>query len=143
MPLVEIRETNVSQRCAHCDAVHSIEISSLEVGVAFGAQRDGRVVGLPPCARCGATEFLIRSTERASSPRMAGSSGHLHRLLVDHLHAELVRQAQVAGVSTCAAPSTELLALPLREDERQRWFPHGLKIEEPLGEPSSLKGGES
>jgi hypothetical protein len=143
VPLVEIRETNVSQRCAHCDAVHCIEISSLEVGVAFGAQRDGRVVGLPPCARCGATEFLVRSTERTSSLRMAGSSGHLHRLLVDHLHAELVRRAQVAGSSNGTASSSELLALPLREDERRRWFPHGLKIEEPIGEPSSPKGGES
>jgi hypothetical protein len=143
VPLVEIRETDVSQRCASCDAVHSIEISSLEVGVAFGTQRDGRVVGLPPCARCGATEFLIRSTERESSPRMAGSAGHLHRLLVDHLHAELVQRVQVAGVSTCAASSSELQALPLREDERRRWFPHGLKIEEPREEPCSPKDSES
>lgn len=143
MPLVEVRETDVSQRCAHCDAVHSIEISSLEVGVAFGDQRDGRVVGLPPCARCGATEFLIRSTERESSPRMAGNAGYLHRLLVDHLHAELVRRAQVAGASDDAAASAELQALPLREEERRRWFPHGLKIEEPRWEPCSPTDGES
>ena len=138
MPLVEIREANVSQRCANCDAVRSIQISSLEVGVAFGAQRDGRVVSLPPCARCGATEFLIGSTERESSPRMAGSAGHLHRLLVDHLHAELVQRAQVEGASAAG----ELQALPLREEERRRWFPDGLKIEEPRTEPCSRKDGE-
>lgn len=137
MPLVEIREADVSQRCANCDAVHSIQISSLEVGVAFSAQRDDRVVSLPPCARCGATEFLIRSTERESSPRMAGSAGHLHRLLVDHLHAELVQRAQVEGVS-----AGELQTLPLREEERRRWFTDGLKIEEPRTEPCSRKDGE-
>lgn len=142
MPLVEIREADVSQRCANCDAVHSIQISSLEVGVAFGAQRDGRVVSLPPCACCGATEFLIRSSERESSPRMAGSRGHLHRMLVDHLHAELVQRAQVEGASGGAAAKGELQALPLREEERKRWFPHGLKIEEPRTAPCSPKDGE-
>ncbi len=138
MPLLEVRDADVSQRCSRCDAVRSIGISSLEAGIVLGAQQDDRIVRLPSCTGCGATEFLIRSHPRDVSMGISGTAGHLHRLLVDHLHAELVRRDQhINGAAPGGERSFEAWAPAPSQEELRQWFPHGLKIEAPPGVSSA------
>ncbi len=101
---------DVVVRCAACEATRTLALEALEVR-ALGAVA---MIALPPCA-CGAVEFLIRSDDaKHAEPE---SEGQRHRLLVDHLHAEVaaLKSPQVIGVCKPVLPA--LLA---------RWFPDGL-----------------
>lgn len=134
MAVREIRSADFDQECARCGAVRAVSLSSVEVGVARDNQIDTRVVPLPPCPTCGATEFLIRSPADEEYPA-PGSYGHLHRILVDELHARLVKANQVAkGLDSKTVevkqPAAEMLG---------RYFPDGLKLSPPSKEN---KGGK-
>lgn len=130
MSIVELTSTEVVQRCAKCDAVHRVPLRALQAGVAREMQGNPNIVALPECSTCHSSEFLLRSPTNAPVHPIAGSFSHLHQLLVDELHAELVNRKQLAfsspeeaGRAALAPPRT------LSSEERARWFPHGLKVE--------------
>ena len=94
MPIEELSNEEVLQRCSMCQTATRSKLATLSLGVGsiVADDLDGRVVRLPPCPKCKAEEFLIRS---AAAPTSAPKSyGDLHRLLVDQLHASLVKQGR-------------------------------------------------
>ncbi len=122
MTVAEVTDTDLVQTCVVCGANHRLPLASLRAGVGEGAQRQEGAVALPPCAPCGALEFLFRSPAGEPPHPQPGSPGHLHRLLVDHLHGRLVAAAggdEGAPGRPRPGPS---------DDELARWFPGGLRL---------------
>lgn len=136
MPIYQITSTELVQRCANCGATHHVPITLLRAGVLPGAQYDERIVALPPCD-CRAVEFLIRSDARTHCLADQGTFTHLHCLLVDHLHNELVRRANESTVPDPSAARSE--APPKLDDELATWFPDGLQMPLHLSGPEILK----
>lgn len=126
MAIYELADDEAVQRCERCGSEHRIPLSSLQVGAGQGGYVDGEVVRLPRCSTCGATEFLVRSADGEAHPS-PGTFGHLHRLLVDHLHTRLVEHAQL---NPELARSGRALRAGARmtEADRAQWFPRGMKI---------------
>jgi hypothetical protein len=55
-----------------------------------------------------------------------GSTGHLHRLLVDELHAELVKKGRVVG--RLRIKTDKVFTRPLAAEARATLFKDGLKL---------------
>jgi len=128
MAIHEVTPTDVLQRCEACNDEHRVLIDDLEVGVARDEQVDGRLVPMPPCPACGAVEFLVRAPDDEPEHPSQGSFGHLHRMLVDELHAELVTRGRVnAALQDAEGNVPPTLAKPLSTEKRQRWFADGLR----------------
>lgn len=126
MPIREIRTDDLDQECAKCGAVRALALSSLAVGIVRDTQVNSKVIPLPACATCGATEFLVRSPTGEDHPSQ-GSYGHKHKLLVDTLHAKLVKGGRLAqGLTPETAPIKEPPAAVM-----DRWFKDGLKLPPP------------
>jgi hypothetical protein len=139
MPIEELADEHLVQRCAHCAAQHTIKHTAITAGVAApAAPADAAVVALPACANCGAQEFLLRSPVDAPEHPAPGSYGHLHRLLVDCLHARLVARGRVAKELRKAGGVT---AVPVDEGALARWFPAGLRLPASGAEPPAPKAG--
>ena len=86
--------TELVQRCARCDRENRVALADRGRGEHDEQVEDG-VVPLPECPTCPLAEFLVRSpVERAGAP-WSGQLGHLHRLMVDELHSELVKKGRV------------------------------------------------
>jgi hypothetical protein len=139
MAIQEVSENELLQRCAKCSSLNSIVLGSLVVGVERAGQADGRLVLLPPCPSCGSSEFLIRTPAEEPEPPAPGSFNHLHHLLVDHVHAQLVRQGRVIP-SLQSLPVESLISRTIAGGALERWFPSGLKLvvpEEPRERPPS------
>jgi hypothetical protein len=69
-----------------------------------------------------------------------GSFGHLHRLLVDAVHAELVKRKRVIPLLKDKQGRVDpTLAKPVATEELARWFPQGLKIEPRVAEAARAK----
>lgn len=128
MAIHEVTTNDVLQRCEACEDEHRVLIDDLEVGGARGDQVDGRLVPMPPCPACGAVEFLVRAPEDEPDHSSQGSFEHMHRMLVDHLHAELITRDKVhAALRDCKGCLPESLARPLSTEKRERWFAAGLR----------------
>ena len=135
MSIHEMTSTEVVQRCGRCAAENRIALDTLEVGVARDEQTDASVVPLPACPTCRSTEFLLRSPNDEPAHPAPGSFGHLHRLLVDEMHAELVKRKKVIPLLKDNQGRVDpKLAKPVAAEELARWFPQGLKIEPRVAE---------
>ena len=97
MAIQEITETELVQRCAKCDGENRVPLAGIEVGLERDEQVEDSVVALPECPTCRSREFLLRSPVEEQEHPVVGSSGHLHRLLVDELHSELVKKGRVVA----------------------------------------------
>ena len=125
MSLREILDTDIEQECDVCGAIRAIPEDDVTVGVEKEGQLDARVIPLPPCANCGATEFLISSAENEAEHPSPGSFGHRHRLMVDALHSKLVKKGKVAaGIDTAKAKGKERTT-----GELNKWFKGSMKLE--------------
>jgi hypothetical protein len=131
MAIYEVTQTEVVRMCACCSRVDRLQKSDLTVGAAQGTTVDPNVIVLPEC-QCGAIEFLVRSPEN-DEHTTPGSFGHLHRLLVDALHAELAQGNRLA------AGVDQVTARPVDPATLAQWFPKGLAI--PLPGPKSEARG--
>lgn len=132
MALLEIAETYVLQRCTRCHSNNHSALESLEVGVARREDVDDGLIQLPPCSSCRSSEFLIRAAEGEPEHPAPGSFGHLHRLLVGHLHAELVQRGRLhRALKPKGGTAPQVVTQPLTQEARERWFPRGLRIEMP------------
>ena len=130
MSIHEMNATEVLQRCGKCAAENRIVLDSLEVGVARDDQTDAAVVSLPACPTCRSTEFLLRSPDDEPAHPAPGSFGHLHRMLVDEVHAELVKRKKVIGALKDKQGRVDAtIARPVSPEDVQQWFSKGLKIE--------------
>jgi hypothetical protein len=135
MAISEVTDTDVFQHCDACGDERRVLLDALTVGVAHEDRADGRVVPMPPCPVCGATEFLVRVPDNEPEHPSPGSFGHRHRMLVDHLHAELVGQDKVvAPLLDQEGHAPASLARPLTTEAKDRWFARGMKIDAPVRE---------
>jgi hypothetical protein len=135
MAIFEVTATEVVQVCAKCDAENRIAAAGLEVGVARDSQTDPRTVPLPACPTCGSREFLIREADGEPEHPAQGSFGHLHRMLVNHLHAELVRADRVLpAFRDERGRADQTIARPIPQAKRDRWFQRGMRIDQPAQE---------
>ncbi len=95
MPVIEILEDNIKQQCVSCREIHDISFADIMVGVRHNSQIDEKIMPLPACKQCGAQEFLFCPSDDEPEHSAPGSFGHLHRLLVDILHAKMVERGNV------------------------------------------------
>ncbi|HEU4411835.1 MAG TPA: hypothetical protein VFS43_41730 [Polyangiaceae bacterium] len=109
------------QACAVCGARSRHPLAALRASPFEGVERGAGVVALAPCAPCGAVEFLLPSPEGEPEHPSPGSRGHLHRLLVDHLHARLLAAGGDGGEPGRPRPGPS-------DEELRRWFPGGLRL---------------
>jgi len=130
MAIIEVSDTLVVQRCAKCNNENLTPLSNLEVGVERETHADPRIIPLPVCPKCHSSEFLIRSADDEAAHRAPGGFGHLHRMLVDQLHAQLVSAGQVK-----ASIKDKVVARPVPSADLGHWFPNGLKIDLALKSP--------
>ena len=115
-----IQEQHTVVRCAICEQPRDLRLEGLQVKTLDATTA---VVALPSCA-CGAVEYLVRAV-RPEHPE-PGSQSHRHQLLVDHLHAELVRTQRISADSKDARK----VCPPVSPDVLARWFPDGLSVVE-------------
>ncbi|ADO70402.1 hypothetical protein [Stigmatella aurantiaca] len=135
MAIHEVTTEDVLQRCARCGSGNRLSIDSLEVGVARREDVDDSLVQLPPCPTCRSTEVLIRAAVGEPEHPAPGSFGHLHRLLVGHVHAELVQRERLhRGIKPKGGSASNVVVRPLSQETRERWFPQGLRIAVPPDE---------
>jgi len=126
MPIRELKDESFEQECSRCGAIRKVTFDEIAVGVERDDHFDGSIIPILPCADCGAAEFLIRSPENEPEHPSPGSFGHLHRLLTDKLHAQLVKTDHLAdGYPSDEKPATKE---PTDED-LAKWFKNGLKLE--------------
>lgn len=132
MAIYEVLDDNILQRCENCMSANLLALDDLLVGVEHEGKTDERIVPLPACSACGSGEYLIRTAKEDPEHPVPGSFGHLHRLLVDHVHAELVRRKRVAS-SLRERTAESLVAKTVADTAFRRWFPQGLKLMMPEG----------
>lgn len=123
MPIEELTNEDVLQRCSACQSTARVRLATLSIGVGSTVPDDidGRVTRLPPCATCKAEEFLVRSVDGQPLPPV-GSYAHLHRLLVDQLHAQLAKTGRVDK------RVGKLKLAELSAAQRKEFFPDGLRL---------------
>ena len=138
MAIQEITSTELVQRCAKCDRENRIVLADLEVGVERDDQVEDSVVPLPECPTCHSREFLLRSPAEEQEHPAQGSAGYLHRLLVDDLHAELVKKGRV--VERLVNKSEQIVTKPIATETKARFFDKGLKL--PARAVEELQGKE-
>jgi hypothetical protein len=134
MPIQSLNARSLQQRCIACGTQRTIGLEQLETGILSEHADAATVVVLPTCPGCGSVEFLFGSSEDQPDHTAPGSYGHLQRLLVNHLHAELVDADRISDESRGRAsrlkrPGDDVLA---------QWFPHGLTIDQG---PPTVTGG--
>jgi hypothetical protein len=126
MPITKITEETLEQVCANCDKNISLSMSNVSVGVSADEDYiDDSVIRLPRCPDCGSVEFLFRSPENEPEFSSPGSHAHLHRLLVDLLHAKLVKQGNVQE----GLDPKKVKTRPPDKETISRWFKEGLVLE--------------
>ena len=139
MAVQEITNTEVVQRCAKCDRENRIPLATIEAGVERDDQVEDDVVPLPECPTCRSREFLIRSpVDEQEYPAQRGSAGHLHRLLVDELHSQLVKRGRV--VERMRNRVDKVLTRPIATETLRQFFDKGLKM--PARAVEQLQGKE-
>lgn len=138
MAIQEITDTEIVQRCAGCDRENRVALASLAVGVEREDQVEDSVVPLPECPTCRSREFLVRSPTSEQGHPSQGSSGHLHRLMVDELHSQLVKTGRV--VERLVGKAEQIVTKPLASELKTRFFDKGLKL--PVRAVEELQGKE-
>lgn len=139
MAIQEITDTELVQRCAKCDRENHVALDDIEVGLERDNQIDDSVIPLPECPTCHSREFLLRSPmDEQVYPGPQDSPGHLHRLIVDELHAELVKKGRV--VERLKNDVGKVLTRPIASEMRASLFKQGLKLPAPAIE--KLQGKE-
>ncbi len=106
MAIQEITDVEIVQRCAGCDRENRVALANLAVGVEHAEQVEDGVVPLPECPTCRSREFLVRSPASEQAHPSQGSSGHLHRLMVDELHSQASRRVLRASIPTSSSSSS-------------------------------------
>ncbi len=139
MTIKEINENFIEQTCDVCSRVRSANLDDLTVGLVNEDQINGDMIPLPKCESCGAVEYLIPSKEDAPDHPSPGSLGHRHAMLVDILHERLVSRGRVIN----GVDPSQLKKKKRTEEEIDRWFKDGLKLERPAPPEPPPKNDET
>lgn len=133
MPIYEVTSTDALQICVSCDRATRLPLATLQAGVPDPRGAEALAVLLPPCPQCGSVEYLFRSPDAEPEHSEPGSFGHLHRLMVDHLHSELVKADRVhPGIRDKKTGKPDpRIARAVKPADREKFFPRGLKIDRP------------
>ena len=82
---------------------------------------------------------MIRSpVDEQEYPAQQGSAGHLHRLLVDELHSQLVKRGRVD--ERMRSKTDKVLTRPIATETMRQFFDKGLKM--PARAVEQLQGKE-
>lgn len=135
MPIQEIHEAALEHVCIVCGYTQTTPFDMLVVGVERGDEVNDRVMALQPCAGCGAGETLAASPENEPEHPAPGSFGHRHRLLVDLLHARLVREGRVLP----ALLQQDIYTHEPGSATLETWFSGRLRLER--NRPQTEEGG--
>jgi len=119
MPILEVTNTHLTQRCATCEGLRELGFRELTP-----TSDEGDVLALPACS-CGSVEFLVGAPQDEPPHPSPGSFGHLHRLVVDTLVA-LVREAMEDDEEL---PIADAVSQQLGQEAVQMWFPDGVSLE--------------
>jgi len=99
MPIKQLRNNSITQRCAKCGEDRDIKYSEMELGVEIDSEagfRDSNVIALPPCEKCGGREFLLRTWDKSNEPRT--STRLLHRKAVNRLPRDLEEMERIKAI---------------------------------------------
>lgn len=128
MPIRELFADRIEQECIACGDVHDVLFTAFTVGVKRETQINAKLMQLPACPVCGAVEFLATSPDDDPDHPSPGSFGHKHKLLVDKLNGQMVRDGRyLSGLD----PATLLNKEP-SDATLQQWFPGGRQLRRPL-----------
>lgn len=125
MPILEITDTHVVQHCAGCSTTRELPLQGL-FSMEDSQSLENGVLSLPACV-CGSTEFLIRAPDDEPPHPAPGSTGHLHRMVVDALVDEV--RERLKGDRTTKRFVVAMSAR-IGSEVASRWFPGGIKIED-------------
>jgi hypothetical protein len=123
MPLRAMTMSSLVHRCSKCDRVREIEFDELTVELGDDPLV-ACAVRLPWCPGCRTEEHLLGASAAVPEHPHPGSYAHLHRLLVDHACAELIR----AGRGSNAAAVDEARVRRRPPGQLAAWFPSGLSM---------------
>jgi hypothetical protein len=100
MPIIRATHQQLTLACARCGAETTVARKSLQAGDYNQAmeQPEPDICRLPPCATCGAVEFLVRTWDQHPEPQ---SQSGRHKRLVNRLFKDLVQAGRVE--ERCAA----------------------------------------
>jgi hypothetical protein len=136
--LLSITFSALNTSSAGCDRENRVALANLAVGVEHAEQVEDGVVPLPECPTCRSREFLVRSPASEQAHPSQGSSGHLHQLIVDELHSQLVKKGRV--VERLVGKAEQIVTRPIATEVRARFFDKGLKL--PARAVEELQGKE-
>lgn len=138
MAILEVTTTDVLQRCENCETERRIPLAGIQAGVQIDnvGAADPTIVPLPQCPECNSFEYLIREPDDEPPHPSPGSFGHLHRLLVNQLHATLVGSGKVHPfLKDKNGKINPRIAKPVDKATTDKYFPGGLKIGRDLAGP--------
>ena len=100
MPIIRATDQQLTLACARCGVETNVARESLQAGeYNEAAQRpEPDICRLPPCAGCGAVEFLVRTWDQHPEPQ---SQSGRHKGMVNRLFKDLVQAGRME--ERCAA----------------------------------------
>ena len=90
MPIIRATDQHLTLACARCGVEATVAHETLRAGDYNQVleQPEPDICRLPPCAACGAVEFLVRTWDQHPEP---GSQAARHKGLVNRLFKDLVQ----------------------------------------------------
>ena len=94
MPIIRATHQQLTVACSRCGAETTVARDSLQAGDynEVLAQPEPDICRLPPCAACGAVEFLVRTWDEHPEPQ---SQAGRHKGLVNRVFKDLVGAGRV------------------------------------------------
>ena len=94
MPIIRATDQQLTLACARCGAETTVARDSIKAGDynEVLAQPEPDICRLPPCAACGAVEFLVRTWDEHPEPQ---SQAARHKGLVNQVFKDLVGAGRV------------------------------------------------
>jgi len=134
MPIIRATDQQLTLVCARCGAESTVARDSLRAGDYNEAmqQPEPDICRLPPCAACGAVEYLVRTWDQHPEPdcQAGRHKGLINRLFKDLVQAGKVDERCAARYQAETAEPPDIIPLaPVGEGET----PAVIEIGRPLG----------
>jgi len=119
MPIIEITESQLVQRCEACSKTRGLGLDDLHP-----TDEGGTVLAIPACP-CGAVEFIMGAPDDEPEHPAPGSFGHRHRLVVNALVDTVRRRAK----GEAGGPLDTAVTQHIGRSDLSKWFPDGVRLE--------------
>jgi len=120
MPIIRATDQQLTLVCARCGAESTVVREDLKAGDYNEAmqQPEPDICRMPPCAGCGAVEFLVRSWDQHPEPdcQAARHKGLVNRLFKDLVQAGKVDERCAAKYQVETQEPPDLIPLPPVEE---------------------------